>query len=80
MPMAVNTKLSKDDIDTIQNSTPFNPLFPMNFLYNFMGGQEYNLSLTAAHNQQYQMAAWINAPPKPPVWTHLCTLINVCFY
>jgi len=67
MPKAVSIKLSKDDMNAIQNAAPFNPLFPMNFLYNFKGGQEYNLRLTAAHNQQYQMAAWISAPPKTPV-------------
>jgi diketogulonate reductase-like aldo/keto reductase len=67
MPEALITKLSKGDIEAIQGATAFNPLFSMNFLYNFKGGQEYNLSLTATHNQQYQIAAWINAPPKPAV-------------
>lgn len=67
MPEALSIKLSKNDMNAIQNAIPFNPLFPMNFLYNFKGGQEYSLRLTAAHNQQYQMAAWISAPPKTPV-------------
>ena len=64
MPDALRVKLSKEDIRAIQGAAPFNPLFPMSFLFNFRGNQEYNLSLTAAHNQQYQMAAWIDAPPK----------------
>ena len=64
MPDALRVKLSKEDIRAIQGAAPFNPLFPMNFLFNFKGDQEYNLGLTAANNQQYQMAAWIDAPPK----------------
>ncbi|KIW33921.1 uncharacterized protein PV07_00735 [Cladophialophora immunda] len=66
MPEALHVRLSEDDIKTIQNAYPFDPLFPMNFLFNFRGDQPYSLALTAAHNQQYQMAAWINAPPKQP--------------
>lgn len=69
MPEAVSITLSKSEIETIQGAYPFDPLFPMNFLFNFKNDQPYNLSLTAAHNQQYQMAAWINAPPKQPVCT-----------
>jgi hypothetical protein len=67
MPDALGIKLSKEDIEAIQGAVPFDPLFPMNFLFNFRGDQKYNLGLTAAHNQQYQMAAWIDAPPKNPV-------------
>ena len=67
MPEALRINLSKDEIEAIQSAVPFNPLFPVNFLFNFRNDQNYNLSLTAANNQQYQMAAWINAPPKQPV-------------
>jgi hypothetical protein len=67
MPEALHVQLSDEDIDAIHGAAPFDPLFPMNFLFNFMGGQDYSLRLTAAHNQQYQMAAWIDAPPKPLV-------------
>ena len=67
IPEALGIKLSKEDIHAIQDATPFNPLFPMNFLFNFKGDQRYNLDLTAADNQQYQMTSWINAPPKPSV-------------
>lgn len=67
MPDALRIKLSREDIDAIQKAVPFNPLFPVNFLFNYRGDQDYNLSLTAANNQQYQMAAWIDAPPKQPV-------------
>ncbi|EON63922.1 hypothetical protein W97_03150 [Coniosporium apollinis CBS 100218] len=66
MPDALRIKLSREDIDAIQKAVPFNPLFPVNFLFNFRGDQDYNLSLTAANSQQYQMAAWIDAPPKQP--------------
>ncbi|KIW98148.1 uncharacterized protein Z519_01732 [Cladophialophora bantiana CBS 173.52] len=66
MPEALRVKLSKDDIKMIQNAYVFDPLFPMNFLFNYRGDQPYNLALTAANNHQYQMAAWVNAPPKQP--------------
>jgi hypothetical protein len=71
MPDALRIKLSKEDIRAIQDAASFNPLFPMNFLFNFKRDQEYNLGLTAADNQQYQMSAWIDAPPKQPV-SDLC--------
>lgn len=65
MPDALRIKLTKDEITAIRTAAPFNPLFPMNFLYCFRGDQDYSLDLTAQQNQQYQMAAWIDAPPKP---------------
>jgi hypothetical protein len=64
MPDALRTKLSKEEVEMIQNAAHFDPLFPMNFLFNYKGTQPYSLAHTAAHNQQYQMAAWIDAPPK----------------
>lgn len=67
MPEALRIELSKEDIRLIQGAAPFEPLFPVNFLFNFRGTQPYNLALTAAHNKQYQMSAWIDAPPKQPV-------------
>jgi hypothetical protein len=67
MADALRLKLSKGEIHTIQAAGDFTPLFPVNFLYNFRGDQAYDLSLTAANNQQYQMAAWIDAPPKQSV-------------
>lgn len=67
MPEALRVQLSKEDIETIQGAVPFDPLFPMNFLFNYRKDQMYNLSLTAANNQQYQMAAWIKAPVKQSV-------------
>ena len=62
MPNALNIQLSNDDIDQIHNAAPFNPLFPNSFLF----GDKYNLRLTAADQSNYQMATWINAPPKQP--------------
>jgi hypothetical protein len=67
MPAAIQSTLSRADIERIYAANPLNPLFPMKFLYTYKGGQEYHLGLTAKHNQQYQMAAWINAPPKQGV-------------
>ncbi|KAH6874685.1 NADP-dependent oxidoreductase domain-containing protein [Thelonectria olida] len=64
LPEAVGIELTKADIDAIHDASPLNPLFPMSFLYGFSRPQKYNLSLTPADNQQYQMAAWIDAPPK----------------
>jgi hypothetical protein len=42
MPDALRIKLSKEDINEIQGAIPFDPLFPMNFLFNFKGTQDYN--------------------------------------
>jgi len=67
MPEAMRISLSKSETDMIQSAYDFDPLFPMSFLFNYRNNQPYSLSLTAADNQQYQMAAWINAPPKQQV-------------
>lgn len=63
MPNAVEIQLSNDEIDEIQNAAPFDPLFPNSFLFS---GRAYNTKLTAADEGNYQMATWINAPPKQP--------------
>ncbi|GKT63864.1 norsolorinic acid reductase [Colletotrichum tofieldiae] len=65
MPEAVGVELSKEDIDMIHEASPFDPRFPMNFFFGNFKPQKYDLSLTAADNQQYRIAAWIDAPPKP---------------
>ncbi|KAF7505878.1 hypothetical protein GJ744_012500 [Endocarpon pusillum] len=67
MPEALGSRLSREDLHAIQDATPFNPLFSMNFLFNFKGDQRCNLHLTAAGNHQHQMTSWINAPSKPLV-------------
>lgn len=64
MPDALRITLTPEEIAKIQDAAPFDPLFPMSFLYNYDGKQRYTTKLTPAHNKQYQMAAWINAPPK----------------
>ncbi|OIW29029.1 Aldo/keto reductase [Coniochaeta ligniaria NRRL 30616] len=66
MPEALRIELSRDDIRSIHGAARFEPQFPMSFLFNYKHNQDYDLSLTAADNQQYQMAAWIDAPPKQP--------------
>jgi|SRR5690242_1847313 len=63
IPHALNIQLSNEEIDEIHNAAPFNPLFPNTFLF---GAEKYNTRLTAADQTNYQMATWINAPPKQP--------------
>ncbi|TQN65467.1 putative sterigmatocystin biosynthesis dehydrogenase stcV, partial [Colletotrichum shisoi] len=65
MPDAVGVELSKEDVDLIHEASPFDPGFPMDFLFSRYKAQKYDLSLTAADNQQYRLSAWIDAPPKP---------------
>ena len=67
MPEALRIKLTKEEIEAIQNVVPFRPPFPLDMLFEFRGDQKYNSRLTASNNQQYQMSAWIDAPPKQGV-------------
>lgn len=67
MTDALRVVLSKDDINAIHEASPYDPGFPMSFFYSWVTPQKYDLSLTAANHQQIQMAAWIDAPPKPLV-------------
>lgn len=67
MADALSIVLTKEEINTIHEVSDFEPLFPIPFLYNFRRDQPYNLSLTPGNQQQYQMGAWIDAPPKPQV-------------
>lgn len=67
MSDALVIKLSPEDVKAIQEAAPFKPLFPVDFLYNFRGDQPWNLNYTAGNQQQYQMAAWVDAPPKQAV-------------
>jgi hypothetical protein len=59
----MSVKLSTEEIDEIHGAAPFNPLFPNSFLFE----KKYDLRLTAADQVHYQMATWIDAPPKQPV-------------
>lgn len=67
MPDALRIKLDDADLKRIHGISPYDPGFPMSFLYNFRGTQDYHTGLTASHNQQTQMAAWIDVPPKQQV-------------
>ena len=49
---ALRIKLSGEEIDAIQEAAPYDPGFPMKFLFNFRGDRPYNLTLTPADNQQ----------------------------
>lgn len=71
MPAAMDVKLTKDEVLQIQAAKKFQPLFPVDFLYNFRNDQPYHLGLSPADQQQYQMSAWINAPPKQWVSTDI---------
>lgn len=69
MPAAAKLQLTREEIQAIRDASPFNPMFPMNFLYDFQGKRGYDLDITPADNTQYRMGAWINAPPPNPVST-----------
>ena len=60
----LKVRLSSEDIKAIHEANPLDPLFPTNFLFNFRGDQPYHVGLGATDNQQYQMAAVVDAPPK----------------
>jgi hypothetical protein len=60
---ALSVKLSSEEIEEIHDAAPFTPLFPNNFLFEC----KYNTHLTVADQVHYQMATWIDAPPKQPV-------------
>ncbi|KAL4901587.1 hypothetical protein BDW74DRAFT_187230 [Aspergillus multicolor] len=65
---AITVKLSPEEIQSIQDAAPFNPLFPMNFLFDCKGGKGYTTRLTPADHAQYRMGAWIDAPSKQPTY------------
>jgi hypothetical protein len=65
IPNALSIQLSNEEIDEIQNAAPFNPLFPNTFLFD---GKNYSTRLNAADQTNYQMATWINAPAKKPLY------------
>jgi aryl-alcohol dehydrogenase-like predicted oxidoreductase len=63
LPAAMGVKLSSEEIDEIHGAAPFNPLFPNTFLFE----GKYNTRLTVVDQMHYQMATWIDAPPKQAV-------------
>lgn len=66
MANALRISLTADEVGTIQGAKSFDPLFPNSFLFGYGGkGKPYSTRLTAADVSQYQMWAWIDAPPKP---------------
>ncbi|KAG4417920.1 hypothetical protein IFR04_008974 [Cadophora malorum] len=64
MSSFLEVQLSPLESKRIQTAAKFDPRYPLNFAYQFKGNQEYHLGLTTRHNQQYQMAAYVNATPK----------------
>jgi hypothetical protein len=64
---AATIRLSDEEVKSIQDAAPFDPLFPMNFLYSVKDGKGYSTKLTSADHAQYKMAAHLEAPVKPSV-------------
>ncbi|RDW65114.1 hypothetical protein BP6252_10765 [Coleophoma cylindrospora] len=64
MEDALKIVLTKEEVDSIHEVSDLEPLFPIPFLFNFRRDQKYDLTLTPGNQQQYQMGAWIDAPPK----------------
>ncbi|KAL3447456.1 NADP-dependent oxidoreductase domain-containing protein [Aspergillus insuetus] len=62
---AATIRLSDEEVKSIQDAAPFDPLFPMNFLYSVKDGKGYSTKLTLADHVHYKMAAHIEAPVKP---------------
>lgn len=60
-------QLTGEEMDEIHRVSELEPLFPIPFLFNFRRDRKYDLTLTPSDQQQYQMGAWIDAPPKQPV-------------
>lgn len=69
LPGAMRIRLSKEEIGQIHDAKAFDPLFPNTFLF----GNKFNTKLTAADQGNYQMATWIDAPPKQEVSSVLVT-------
>lgn len=67
MADSLSVQLTRQDIDAIHEVSELEPLFPIPFIFNFRRNQKYDLTMTTAKSQQYQMGAWIDAPPKQPV-------------
>ena len=64
MPAALEVDLSDEDIARIHKASPYDPGFPMTFLFNFRGDQPYHLGMGEKDVQQYNMWAVIGGPPK----------------
>jgi hypothetical protein len=64
---AATIRLSEEEIKSIQDAAPFDPLFPMNFLYPVQDGKGYSTKLTLADHVHYKMSAHVEAPVKPSV-------------
>ncbi|KAH7159485.1 NADP-dependent oxidoreductase domain-containing protein [Dactylonectria estremocensis] len=66
MGEALTVKLTDEESEAIQNAAPFNPLFPMNFLFSAEDGKGYHVGLTGKDVVPYKSNAWIDVPGKPP--------------
>jgi aryl-alcohol dehydrogenase-like predicted oxidoreductase len=64
---AATIRLSDEEVKSIQDAAPFDPLFPMNFLYSVKDRKGYSTKLTLADHVQYKMAAHLEAPVKASV-------------
>lgn len=62
---ALGIELSKEDMDKIDTAVPFNPGFPINFIFH----GKYDLTLTAADVPLTRKAGHIDAPPYQGIVT-----------
>jgi hypothetical protein len=64
---ALQLELSKEEMDKIDNAIPFDPRFPMNFLYLFGGDRKYDLTLTGSDVYHNRMGTYFESPSHPLV-------------
>jgi Aldo/keto reductase family len=67
---ALRVELSKEDMDAIDTAIPFNPPFPVNFLYLFGGDRKYDLTLTGSDVYHNRMGTQFDSPSHPLVSFH----------
>lgn len=67
MSSILEISLTNEEAHRIIDAAEFDPLYPLNFVYNYKGGQPYHLGLTTRHSQQYAMSAYVNAPTRQGV-------------
>jgi len=63
----MEVSLTPEEAYRVIGAAEFDPLYPVNFLYNYKGNQPYHMGLTTKNSQQYQMAAYVNTPRKQMV-------------
>lgn len=67
MPDALRVSLTDEEVAKIHDAAPFNPLFPNNFLFPYKDGKGYNTGMRTSDVVNWNMAAWIDVPPRQQV-------------